>query len=138
MDIFNLKWLVGDKISSVEYVAELKSWSVSFKSGSSLYIECIWRLLEDGEICSTSQDHGHQFGLEKPFDGVAALKEMGQYKIDAVSTKAGTGDLIIKFKKLFTLEILATSAGYEGWSATHPSLGTIFTQGGEIHSHKNA
>ena len=134
MKIFDFKWLVGDRISSVEYIAESKSWDVSFKSGSSLYIECIWRLIEEGDICSTSQDYGHQFGLEKPFDGVAALKEIGQYKIASVNTVAGTGDLIIKFNELFVLEILTTSAGYEGWSAIHPSLGTVFTQGGQLHT----
>ncbi len=137
MNLFSLQWLVSDKISSVDYIDSSKSWAISFESGSSLYIECMWRLIEEGDICSTSEDHLHQFGLAKPFDGVAALNEISQYKIESVILKEGTGDLFINFEDLFILEIIVTSAGYEGWSATHPSLGTVFTQGGQFHASRN-
>ena len=138
MDIFSFEWLMGDRISSAEYNESSRSWTVAFESGTSLHIECLWRLIEEGDICSTSEDHGHLFGLSTPFDGVAALKEMKQYKIDSVEIVAGTGDLIIKFNELFVWQILPTSAGYEGWSINHPSFGTVFTQGGQLHTYDNA
>ncbi len=138
MDILSFKWLTGDRITLAEHDKSSESWTVSFESGASLHIECMWRLIEDGDICSTSKDHGQQFGLAKPFDGVAALKEMGQYQIQSVKIVDGTGDLIIKFSELFVLQILVTSAGYECWSANHPTYGTVFTQGGQLHTHSNA
>jgi hypothetical protein len=138
MDIFSFEWLIGDSISSATYNEGSKSWTVSFKSGVSLNIECLWRLIEEGDICSTSEDHGHLFGRGKPFDGVAALKKMGQYKIDSVETVAGTGDLIIKFNKLFVWQILTTSSGYEGWNINHPNFGSVFTQGGQLHTYEKS
>jgi len=131
MSKFN--WLIGDRIESASYETESQRWIVTFHSGAVLSIEAMWRLIEDGRICSTSLDHGHLFGRPKPFDGIAALKEMGQYSVEKVEVDEPTGDLFITLVSLFELQILSTSAGYEPWQLTHPTLGMWVVSGGVIH-----
>jgi hypothetical protein len=74
-DMTDFEWLIGDRISGVRFEDDSKAWLVSFQSGASLRIESMWRLIEEGVICSTSFDHGHCFGQAKDFDGKAALED---------------------------------------------------------------
>ena len=107
--------MVGDQIEKAKHDNSSQSWVLHFKSGSTLNIECIWRLIEDGVITSTSEDNGQMFGREKPFDGEAALTEMAAHKILSVEAKEETGDINLKLGEYFTLQILSISAGYESW-----------------------
>ena len=131
--IADFEWLIGDRIESVRFEIESGAWIVNFQCRASLRIESMWRLIEDGTICSTGLDHGHWFGRTHEFDGVAALQEMGQYRIESVRVRPETGDLFIMLGKMFELEVISTSAGYEPWQMTHPSLGTVVASGGELH-----
>jgi hypothetical protein len=137
-DMKEFDWLKGDHIESASYEAESESWIVVFGCGAALSISSLWRLIEDGDISATSQDHGHRFGLPKDFDGVAALKSMKKYPIGNVEVRLGIGDLFLTLGEEFELQIIATSAGYEPWQMTHPKLGTWVISGGELHAFKNA
>ncbi|HMK60919.1 MAG TPA: hypothetical protein VK452_07215 [Dissulfurispiraceae bacterium] len=129
----NFKWLVGDRIESVQLETESGAWRIGLQSRATIRIECLWRLFEDRDICSTSLDHGHRFGQSKEFDGIAALKEMGQYPITSVKVRPKAGDLFIKLGTMFELEVISISAGYKPWQITHPTLGSVVVSEGELH-----
>lgn len=131
-------WLKGDHIESASYEAESDTWILAFHSGAALSISSLWRLIEDGDISATSLDHGHRFGLPKDFDGVAALQSMKKYPIRNVEVRPRTGDLFITLDAEFELQVISTSAGYEPWQMTHPTLGMWVISGGELHAFKNA
>ena len=134
-DLFSLKWLLGDVVTSVELDSAANVWSLLLSDGSRVSVPCLWRLLRTGSLSSTSQDHGHLFGLPPPFDAVAALGELTGKAIHAVEVRADTGDLRLSFAEELTLEVINTSAGFEGWSAHHPTLGTVFATGsGELNA----
>lgn len=130
-----LQSLVGDRIEQAKHNESSQSWMLHFESGSSLNIECIWRLLEDGVITSTSEDHGQMFGREKPFDGEAALNEMADHKILSVDEKEETGDITIRLGEYFTLQILPISAGYESWQFKDKRGLSIVAVSGQFHSY---
>lgn len=132
-DMREFDWLIGDRIESASYENDSDTWIVMFHSGAALSIGAMWRLIEDGTICSTSLDHGNRFGLAKDFDGVAALREMSQYVIEKVDARSGTGDLFLTLGPTFELQVISNSAGYEPWQLTHPTLGQWVVSGGELH-----
>ena len=134
MDLFSLQWLLGDKIVSAKYDENANAWSLYFHSGACLYIECLWRLLEENKVLSTSEDHGHLFGSPEAFDGAAALTLMNAYPVAVVTVREGTQDLIIKFGDFFVLEVLVSSAGYASRSVFHPDRGAVFSQAGRLYS----
>ena len=133
-----LDWLKGDHIESASYNAESGTWIVVFGCGAALSISSLWRLIEDGDISATSQDHGHRFGLPKDFDGAAALESMKKYPIGRIEVSPGIGDLFLTLGEEFELQIIATSAGYEPWQMTHPTLGAWVISGGQLQEFENA
>jgi hypothetical protein len=134
-DLFSLSWLRGDTVSKVAYDPPADTWTVLFTSGARLSVPCLWRLLRDGRLSWTSEDHGQSFGLLRPFDALAAIGELEGNTVNAASVREGTGDLTLVFSGAKSLEVVQTSGGYEGWSAQHPSLGTVFLgSSGEVHA----
>lgn len=133
--LFTLPWLIGDRLVRVE-VRDDQAWWLYFESGATLFIECLWRKIENGVLTSTSEDHGHKFGLPFPFDSIAALEVLSQFFVSTVSVREGTGDISLYFGESICLEIIPTSGGYEPWSATHPILGTVFASaGGQLNAY---
>jgi len=130
-----LKNLVGSKIDSVEFDAAAQSWLLKFHNGDSLNIECMWRLLEESLVASTSEDHGHFFGREKPFDGVAALIEMGTHEIRAVEVNRETGDLAFELGQYFVFQVISTSGAYESWQYVDNSGRRFVAVGGQVHEY---
>lgn len=130
-----LENIVGSYIESVEFEPEAKSWLLKFRNGDSLNIECMWRLLEEGVITSTSEDHSQFFGREKPFDGIAALNEMGAHEIRAVKVSQSTGDINFTLGQYFILQITATSAGYESWQYIQNSGKSFVAVSGQVHEY---
>ena len=133
-----LQSLVGDRVEKAKYDEGSQSWLIQFKCGSTLNLECMWRLLEEGVITSTSDDHGHTFGRETPFDGEAALNEMVAHKILSVDAQVETGDVSLSLGDYFTLQILPTSAGYESWQFKEKNGQSIVAVGGQFHTYENA
>jgi hypothetical protein len=133
--LFSLRWLVGDSVASVGHDTDSETWFVRFASGSSVHVPGLWRILRDETLASTSQDHGHRFGLPAPFDALAALGQLEGKVVRTVAVRKDTGDLRLAFDGPLELEVINTSGGYEGWSAQHPELGSVFTTGcGELNS----
>jgi hypothetical protein len=133
-DFFTLGWLVGDALKHVSFSEEGRSWVLTFTSGSSLAIECLWRLKSDGVLVGTSEDHGHKFGLPAPFDAGAVLMErtLG-LRLSSIHVGSGTADLRLSFSPDIELEVLPTSAGYESWHAVSVAGGVLHALGsGEL------
>jgi len=133
-DLFTLEWLVGDSISQIDHSVESEGWSILFKSGCRLNIECLWRLRINGHLISTNLDHGQQFGLSAPFDAMNSLQHhLGSTPISAVLVEPKTADLRVHFGPDIVLEVIQDSAGYEPWQALTPEGRSVIALGnGEL------
>jgi hypothetical protein len=123
--------LVGQQVTSVEKLD--RSWFVKFGPAIAVSTEDIWRLISDGRIAITSEDHGHQFGLPEPVDAHSSLLLILRDR--TVSTAAiapSSGDLSIDFGDQTRLQLLQTSSGYESWRLSVRGSETICTGGGVV------
>jgi len=115
----NASALIASKLnghSLVSIVRRDHDWLMSFDQGITLRIECPWRILREGRIIFGNDDHGQQFGLPQPIDGVVFCKTLlMQSAIERVALHDGTADLEIGFGDKITLEVVNSSSGYEGW-----------------------
>ncbi|MGY0613464.1 hypothetical protein [Luteimonas sp. A501] len=128
-DSFDFSWLVGRTISSVA-LNEPTQWSFFFGSGVGIGAECPWRLLKDGRVAISSEDHMQQYGLPAPLDAAAVATEtLGSHPVVRVEVKEGTSDLFLEFAGSLRLEFLPISSGYESWGVTTPSGFQVIAQG---------
>lgn len=159
-DQFDLSWMVGRTITEVvpspastqwslstEDGAVAKAgcpspfmWSFNFEDGSEISAECPWRLLQEGHIFISNEDHQQKYGLPAPLDAALVAADMLRSKIiTSVEIKAGTSDLVLKFVDSLQLEIVPFSSGYESWGISMPSGFRIVAQGGgEISGWQNS
>jgi hypothetical protein len=102
--------------------------------GGTLRVETLWRIISDGRIHVSSSDHGQKFGLPKPVDSAArAVQALSNSLVTQVSFGPDTGDVFLGFDDGSSLEILATSSGYEGWAIFFPNGDeAIGLDGGQI------
>jgi hypothetical protein len=114
--------LVGDRIERAERIVDADLWVLYFASGSVFNIYCLWRLVIDGRIIATSADHGHQFGLDRPYDGLSGLKEVTGKPVTEVSAPRSTCDVSLFFGTAVCLELIQTSGAYESWTFGNPGL----------------
>ena len=124
--------IVGNELVSVEKLDY--SWFVGLGSGITVATEAHWRLIADGRIAVTSEDHGHPFGLPEPVDAAAMLlaRVRGRRSTGAAIAPS-TGDLTIDFGERMRLQFLQTSSGYESWRlSVHGS--EIVCGGEETHT----
>ena len=123
--------LVGAQLVSVERLDH--SWFLRFGTDITLATEALWRLIDDGHIVVTSEDHGHQFGLPEPVDATARLLSSLQGCIvTAASIAPSSGDLALDFGERTQLQFLQTSCGHEAWRLSVRGSETICTGGSEI------
>lgn len=93
-------------------------WAVSL-GACRVFTSCLWRVVSDGHVSVTSSDDGHPFGLGHPLDAEnEANALLAGEAISALEIGRATGDLIVRFGDGKRLEMLTTSAGYEGWIAS--------------------
>lgn len=128
----DLSWVVGRHVSAVS-LHEPIPWVFGFGAGSAISVECLWRIVERGRIVLCSDDHGHQFGLPAPVDGIVRARELLAGPIMSARLREATADLIIEFEGDRSLEIIPTSAGYDSWQMSTPSgRSYVATGGGRI------
>jgi hypothetical protein len=81
-------------------------------------VESIWRLIEDGRIAVTSEDHGHPFGLPEPVHAEGqARRGLADKSVLEIAVDRTTGDLTMVFAGGVRVQVLTTSGGYESWQA---------------------
>ena len=127
----DLTWLVGQKISKVE--KSETSWCFTFENGGYVQATTFWRLLAEGRIFVTSEDHGHIFGLPKPVDAAErVIKIIRGQKISKFLVAEITSDLLLYFGNGAQIHILNTSCGYESWEICLKTQQVICMGGGSL------
>jgi hypothetical protein len=123
--------LLGHGLLSVE--RKDYSWFFSFASDISIATESAWRLIRESHIVTTSEDHGHQFGLPAPVDAaMVVMTNTANCVVEKATLSAFPGDLIIEFSGQTCLHLLQMSAGYESWRIVANGAETICTGGGAL------
>lgn len=111
--------------------SEPATWFVMFGDSLSMSVECPWRLIHDGCIAVSSDDHRQQFGLPAPTDAAErATALLSGLTVQRVDVREGTADLFIYFELDLRLEIIPFSSGYESWQVLTPSGKRVVAQGG--------
>ena len=131
----DLTWMVGRVVASVTLLEPLP-WRFEFGENERLDVECLWRVLRDGRVLLTNEDHGQLFGLQSPVDSAQeAMKLLAGVPVTSVSIRATTADVAIRFQDGTELEIIPTSSGYESWQLRGPDgICYVATGGGAICS----
>ncbi len=84
-----------------------------------LSTESQWRVLSREAILLTSGDDGQQYGLPKPVDAEASVRELLQDCVVAkVDVEQASADFTIHFDNGTILQIVNLSSGYEAWTLT--------------------
>ena len=129
-DSFDFSWMVGCSITSVRF-NEPSQWVFAFEAPSDIGTESPWRVLKDGHVAVSSEDHLQQYGLPAPIDAALATTSMFEsLVITFVEVREGTADLCIEFTDQVRLEIIPISSGYESWIVTTPTSFQVIAQGG--------
>jgi hypothetical protein len=129
MNPFDFSWMVGRR-AQVSF-SEPSTWFVGFGDSLSISVDCPWRLIHDGGIAVSSDDHRQQFGLPAPVDAAErASSLLAGLTIQGVEVREGTADLFIDFERNWRLEIIPFSSGYESWQVSTPSGKNVVAQGG--------
>ena len=68
-----LSWLTSRRVTSL--IKRNHEWVLQFEPDVAVTLLCIWRLVEGGRICVTSEDDGRQFGLPAPLDAQALVNQ---------------------------------------------------------------
>jgi hypothetical protein len=129
MNAFDFSWMIGRTLS-VEF-SEPNNWWFSFEDSVGISVECPWRIIEDGSISVSGDDHRQQFGLPAPIDAAAfATQRLAGTPITRVEVRSGTADLVLNLEGGLRLEILPFSSGYESWQVVRPDGKHVVAQGG--------
>jgi hypothetical protein len=76
-----------------------------------------WRLLSPNAILLTSEDDGQQYGLPKPVNAVASIRELLENRVVAkAEVEQASADFTIYFDNATVLQIVNLSSGYEAWT----------------------
>lgn len=126
----DFRWMHGQHITDVLETSSV-FWQFRLSNSGSITVESFWRLIREGRIAVTGDDHGQQFGLPEPIDAASrVLSILAGAVIQRVEIRDGTADLFIEFDPPFRLEVLSSSFAYESWQIYEPDGGCVVAQGG--------
>ena len=129
MNAFDFSWMVGCRLE-VSF-SEPLSWFFSFGGSLGIRVDCPWRLLHQGRIRISGEDHRQKFGLPAPIDAaLIATSLLVGVVVRRVEVRNSTADLLLDFDGDWRLEIIPFSSGYESWQVSAPSSKTIVALGG--------
>jgi hypothetical protein len=121
--------LLGRSVETVERWEALPC-VVTLSGGYRIQIECIWRLLANGNLALTSEDNGQRFGHKNPVDAISELsKHLVGSSLNSVDVTPGTADLNLDFGE-YTLQAISNSSEYEAWQVEGPQNVVAVGQGG--------
>jgi len=108
--------LEGLTVSKIEKLP-VDYWVFRFGDGVVLSTQSQWRLLSQEAILLTSEDDGQQYGLPKPVDAQASVRELLKDRIvSKVNVDQVSADFSIRFDNGTILQIVNLSSGYEAWT----------------------
>ena len=94
-------------------------WVFQFGSDVVLSTQSQWRVLSQDSILLTSEEYGQQYGLPKPVDAQAMIRELLENCVAAkVVVDQASADFTIHFGNGTILQIVNLSSGYEAWTLT--------------------
>jgi hypothetical protein len=129
MDPFDFSWMVGRHVQ-VSF-SEPATWFIAFGDSLCISVGCPWRLIHEGNIAVSSDDHEQQYGLPAPIDAAErASSLLAGLHVQRVEVRDGTADLLLYFEHDWRLEIIPFSSGYESWQVSTPSGKRVIAQGG--------
>ena len=121
--------LEGQRVSNV--VADAHIWTIRFSEGTTLTIECPWRIVANGGIAFGRNDHNQKFGLPEPVNGMALVESLlCSSDISTACADDETGDLTIVCSDGVRLELFNDSSGYEGWQMNCSDGSVVIGMGG--------
>jgi Family of unknown function (DUF6188) len=110
--------LEGRTLSKIEKLPP-DYWVFQFGSDVVLSTQSEWRVLSPEAILLTSEDDGQQYGLPKPVDAQASVRELLENRVVAkVDVDQASADFTIHFDNGTALQIVNLSSGYEAWTLT--------------------
>lgn len=117
----------------VRYAVE--SWTFDFGEDTVLDVRCPWRIVTGSGVALGFGDHGQEFGLRKPVDGVQEAMQLLEQPVSAVTIRPVTSDIVVNFGTDIALETFNSSSGYEGWECSSKTgLLAIGVGGGELQT----
>ncbi|MEJ0062627.1 MAG: hypothetical protein WDO70_05360 [Alphaproteobacteria bacterium] len=123
--------LIGLPLRSVE--KKDWTWFFSFADDANILTESKWRLISDGRVSITSEDHEHQFGLPTPVDATErVMSRTSGIAVTNASIHTTTGDLSVHFGEDIQLQFLQFSLGYDAWRAHLRGALIVCNGGGDI------
>lgn len=124
--------LIGRRLRSVEKIDY--TWFFRFDAGVSVATtETPWRLIVDGRIVTSSDDHAQWFGRSAPVDAAReAFSRAGGLPVEAAFVATDTGDLTIQFPGEIDLQFLQLSSGYDAWHLRADRGESLCTGGGSV------
>jgi hypothetical protein len=126
-----LAWLVGYRFQSL--TRREHDWVFAFDRDAILVLTCLWRLIEFGRIRFTSQDDGHQFGLQERVDAAVEVnRHLAHASVETVELRSGILDLELRFSTGHVFQIIPDSSGYEAWNLSRGKSQFIAVGGGEL------
>ena len=121
---------VGSKITEISF-AEPCYWHFLLQNGTSIAVECLWRIANSEAIILTSEDHHQKFGLPQPIGArERAMHLLAQSNITEFLLRPETLDVVVGLSNGNRLEVIVTSSGYEGWKIVTAERKQIVAQGG--------
>jgi hypothetical protein len=126
-----LDWLVGYRFESL--TKRDFDWFFQFDDNVAIVAGSLWRLLVNGTIRITDDDHGHAYGLPSPINCEAIVNErLSGAVVRKVDLCQGTLDLRIQFDSAVVVELLPNSSGYEAWEVSRVGERFIAVGGGRL------
>jgi Family of unknown function (DUF6188) len=133
----DLSWIRGRAVRDVAW-SEPLPWEFFFDDGTRVMAFTPWRILRDGSIAISCDDHAQQYGLPAPVDAVTRARELlSGGTVSEVTVQGGTLDLRFTFSTGTFLEIIPFSCGYESWQITSPGRRAVVATGGGIATYEN-
>ncbi len=125
--------LIGTCLKSVERL-EHEDDAFIFTNGAGLVVPSLWRIVAEGQITLSRNDHGRQYGLPARIDCIAeVIKRLGQQPVTKITIQPETSDLILGFGNDLRFEVISDSSGYEGWRFSGADgLQIVVSPGGEL------
>jgi hypothetical protein len=128
---YTLDWLSSDTLVAV-VPEEFDRWRFRFASGGTLFVQCPWRVIENGAICISSVDDKQQYGLPSPINAAAEVSSLlGGDVVAIVHVEQASGDVRLTFESGKELQVLPFSSGYEAWESLSPQGFNVIAQGGQ-------
>ncbi len=104
--------------------------TLSISDGYTITSESLARFVGEKNEFMCTEDHGHKFGLNSPFDAEKNIKELVKDKeIKKIDINKATGDIDI-FLDSGIFQIICNSSGYECYQVNGPDNLTIIGHGG--------